>query len=195
VRRLLIVVAALVLIPIVEIAVLIAVGKVIGVGLTLVLMLATSALGAALLRHQGSRAWQAFRSDLEAGRPPGRSATDGLLVLFGGVFMLVPGFISDVIGVLLIAPPTRRLARAILLDAAASRMSVRTASSLFGPRRIRVRYGRPRSSPRPAQSGPAQSGPAQSGPAQTHPSTAPAQHEPRREDRSRGTIEGEIVDR
>src|SRR5262245_13173295 len=97
-RRLAIIVALLILVPIAEIAVLISVGKVIGVWWTLLLMLATSALGGWLLRREGARAWRAFQNDLNAGRPPGPAATDGLLVLIGGMFMLVPGFVSDVIG-------------------------------------------------------------------------------------------------
>ena len=142
-RRLAIIVAALVIVPIIEIAVLIAVGKVIGLGWTLALMLATSALGGWLLRTQGGRAWRAFRADVNAGRPPGITATDGLLILAGGVFMLVPGFVSDLIGLFLIAPPTRRLARAIVLASVTNRMSPSTANSLFGPRRVRARYGSP----------------------------------------------------
>jgi UPF0716 protein FxsA len=145
VRRLAVIVALLVIIPIVEIAVLIAVGRVIGVGWTLALMLATSVLGGWLLRTQGARAWRTFRAEVNAGRPPGNAVTDGLLVLLGGMFMLVPGFVSDAIGLLLIAPPTRRLARALVLSVAATRMSASTANSLFGPRRVRVRYGGPSS--------------------------------------------------
>ena len=142
-RRLLIVVGLLVIVPIIEIAVLIAIGQVIGLGWTLLLMLATSALGAWLLRREGGKAWRAFQADLAEGRPPGNAATDGLLVLIGGVFMLVPGFVSDVIGALFIAPPTRRLARVGVLRAFAGRMSPAAATSLFGPRRVKVRYGQP----------------------------------------------------
>jgi UPF0716 protein FxsA len=167
-RRLAVIVALLVIIPIIEIAVLIAVGRVIGVGWTLVLMLATSVLGGWLLRSQGARAWRAFRAEVNAGRPPGNAATDGLLVLLGGMFMLVPGFVSDVIGLLLIAPPTRRMARALVLSVAATRMSASTATSLFGPRRVRARYGGPSS----ASSG-------------AGPTTAPGDPSP---------IEGEIID-
>jgi len=154
-RRLLVIVAVLVIIPIVEIAVLIGIGQVIGLGWTLALMLATSALGGWLLRREGGRAWRAFQADLVEGRPPGSTATDGLLVLLGGVFMLVPGFVSDIIGAFLIAPPTRRMARALVLRVAASRMSSAAAMSFFGPRRVRVRqtYG---GAPPPASTPPDQ---------------------------------------
>ena len=65
-RRLLIVVGLLVIVPIIEIAVLIAIGQVIGLGWTLLLMLATSALGAWLLRREGGKAWRAFQVELVA---------------------------------------------------------------------------------------------------------------------------------
>ena len=154
-RRLLIIIACLLIMPIIEIAVLIAIGRVIGLGWTLLLVLGTSALGAWLLRREGTRAWRVFREDLEANRPPGKNATEGLLVLIGGVFMLVPGFVSDVIGALLIAPPTRRVARAGLTRLATGRMSPGAATILFGPRHVRVRYGPAQPSDPAPPSGPA----------------------------------------
>jgi UPF0716 protein FxsA len=161
-RRLAIIIAFLVIFPIIEIAVLISIGQVIGVGWTLLLMLATSALGAWLLRREGGRAWRTFQDDVQAGRPPGKSATDGLLVLVGGIFMLVPGFVSDVIGALFIAPPTRRLARIGLLALVDRRISPSAATTLFGPRRVRARSG-------PAAHGPPQHGTTQHGPKQDGP--------------------------
>jgi UPF0716 protein FxsA len=143
VRRLMIIIALLVIVPIVELAVLIAIGQVIGAWQTLLLVLATSALGGWLLRREGGKAWRAFQADLAERRPPGNTATDGLLVLIGGMFMLVPGFISDVIGLFFILPPTRRLARVVVLRAAQARMSSAATASLFGPRLVRVRYSEP----------------------------------------------------
>jgi UPF0716 protein FxsA len=141
VRRLVLVVAALIIVPIIEIAALIGVGQVIGLGWTLVLMLATSVLGGWLLRRQGGRAWRAFRADVNAGRPPGPAATDGLVILIGGIFMLVPGFVSDVIGLVLLLPPTRLLLRGLVAHQVAARLSPHAATSLFGPRRVRARTG------------------------------------------------------
>jgi UPF0716 protein FxsA len=148
-RRLLLVFALLVVAPIVEIAVLIAVGRQIGPAPTILLVLATSALGAWLLRREGGRAWRAFRADLVNQVPPGVSATDGLLVLLGGVFMLVPGFVSDLIGLVLILPPTRRVARGLVMNVIARRLTPAASTSLFGPRRVRARAGRPRPTPPP----------------------------------------------
>jgi UPF0716 protein FxsA len=140
-RRLAMVVAGFVVLAVMEVLVLIAVGQLIGLGWALLLLLITSAIGGNLLRGQGGRAWRAFRADLQSGRPPGHTATDGLLVLFGGVLMLVPGFITDVIGLLCLLPQTRRLPRSLLMRLVAANLSPAAATSLFGPRRVRVRYG------------------------------------------------------
>ena len=142
-RRFLIILTLLVIFPIIEIAVLIAIGQVIGAAWTILLVLATSALGAWLLKREGARSWQAFRADVAEGRPPGNTVTEGLLVLVGGVFMLVPGFVSDIIGGFLIAPPTRKLARIGVLALIARRLTPEAATSLFGPRKVKIRYGAP----------------------------------------------------
>lgn len=147
-RRSVIIVGVLVIFAIIEIVLLIAVGRVIGAGWTLLLVLATSAIGGWLLRREGSRAWRLFRADLEAERPPGRAATEGLLVLVGGIFMVVPGFISDLIGALLLTPPTRRVASAGILRLFGGRLSPRTATMLFGPRHVRAHAGTARPEPR-----------------------------------------------
>jgi len=141
VRRLALIVAVLIVISAVEITVVIAVSHAIGWGWTLLLLLATSALGGYLLRREGGRAWSTFRDDASSGRPPGNAATDGVLILAGGVFMLVPGFVSDAVGLLLLIPPTRHVARGGVQRLLANRISPAAASSLFGPRRVRARAG------------------------------------------------------
>ena len=100
---------------------------------------------------KGARAWRHFRADLADGRPPGNAATDGVLVFIGGVLMLVPGFVTAVIGAVLLVPLTRRISRALLLRAFGDRISPAAATSLFGPRRVRVRYGTTRQ-PEPSAS-------------------------------------------
>jgi UPF0716 protein FxsA len=146
-RRFVAILAVLVIFSIIEIAVLIAVGQAIGLGWALLLLLSTSALGAWLLRREGGKAWRTFRGDLTEGRPPGQAATEGLLVFVGGVFMLVPGFVSDVIGALLILPPTRRVARALVVRSAGNRFSPQASTALFGPRRVRAYTDAPRPEP------------------------------------------------
>ena len=131
----------LVVLPVAEIGVIILVGRAIGALATFLLLLATTLVGAWLLRHEGTRAWRSFRADLAGSRPPGNAATDGLLVLIGGLLMVLPGFITDVIGLLMVLPVTRRAGRSMVLRLVDRRMSSRTRANLFGPRKVRVRYG------------------------------------------------------
>jgi UPF0716 protein FxsA len=98
-----------VLVPIAEIYVIIQVGQAIGALPTIAILIADSLLGAYLLRSQGWRAWLAFREALAAGRMPHREILDGVLVIVGGAFLLTPGFLTDVAGLLLLLPPTRRM--------------------------------------------------------------------------------------
>lgn len=101
--------AALVLLVVAEIVAAVAVASWIGVGWTLLALAGLSLLGAVLLRSQGARAWRAFSGAVAAGRPPAREALDGVLVLVGALLVVLPGFVSDVLGLLCLLPPTRRL--------------------------------------------------------------------------------------
>lgn len=96
-----------IIVPIIEIAVIIQVGQVIGSGPTLVTLVAVSIIGAWLVRREGTRAWAAFRNALNAGRAPTREVVDGALVLMGGALLLTPGFVTDALGLTLIFPPSR----------------------------------------------------------------------------------------
>ncbi|KQP65148.1 exlusion protein FxsA [Nocardioides sp. Leaf285] len=115
-------VAAFVVVPIVEIYVLIQVGQVIGVGWTVLLLVLDSILGGWLIRREGARAWRAMRTTLEAGRMPARELADGGLVVLGGTLMLSPGFVTDVFGILLILPITRPLFRGVLTTLVSRRL-------------------------------------------------------------------------
>jgi len=105
---------AFLVVPIVEIYVLIQVGKVIGAPLTILLLIADSVFGSWLIKREGGRAWEALRGALSSGRMPHREVADGALVLLGGALMLSPGFVTDVFGVLLILPLTRPFFRRVL---------------------------------------------------------------------------------
>jgi UPF0716 protein FxsA len=98
-----------VLLLVAEVAVVAVVSSWIGFGWTLLLLLGTTLLGGWLVRREGSRAWRSFSAAVAEGRPPGRAALDGMLILIGGLLVLLPGFISDVLGLLCLLPPTRRL--------------------------------------------------------------------------------------
>ena len=101
-------------VPILELYVIIKIGGLIGVLPTLALLLAVSLLGAMLLRHQGRGAWRSFNEAIAERRFPGREVADGLLITIGGALLLTPGFITDAVGLLLLLPPTRAVARRLL---------------------------------------------------------------------------------
>lgn len=167
-----------------EVAALVAVAHLIGLAWTLLLLVALSVLGGWLLRREGVRAWRRFRTAAQSG-PPGRHVTDGVVGLGGALLLAVPGFVTAALGLFLLLPPVRALARAGLQRFAERRLSSAAAGDLFGPRRVRVRRGdpvRPASPTSPGTSGSTPDqlvrGPAAPGPATTGPSV----------------VEGEVVD-
>jgi UPF0716 protein FxsA len=113
-----------ILVPIAEIYVIIQVGQAIGALWTILILIADSIIGARLLSWQGRRAWRKFQEALAAGRVPHREVLDGVLIIAGGAFLLTPGFITDVLGLILLAPPTRAFVRRALVRA------------MVGPRRV-----------------------------------------------------------
>jgi len=108
-----ILVIVFILVPLAELAVLIAVGDWIGLVPTLILLLAVSVVGAWLAKREGLAAWRRFQLALAEGRMPTVEVADGAMILLAGALLLTPGFLSDVIGVLLLLPPTRALARRV----------------------------------------------------------------------------------
>ncbi len=135
-----------IVLPIAELYVIIKVGEAIGVLPTIALLIVDSFLGAALLRSQGRAAWRRFNEALAMGRVPTREVFDGAMVILGGAFLITPGFITDIIGLLLLIPPTRAIFRGLV-----SRMALRRAG--FTVRTARWGYrnaeGRARGNGRP----------------------------------------------
>ncbi len=105
---------AFVVVPLLELYVLIQVGQVIGAWWTIGLLLADAIVGSWLIRREGGRAWQSLTTSLQSGRMPARELADAALILVGGTLMLTPGFLSDVLGLLVILPFTRPVARRLL---------------------------------------------------------------------------------
>jgi len=103
-----------IVVPIAELYVIIQVGQLIGAVPTLILLLADALLGSWLLKHQGRSAWRRFNEALAARRFPGREVVDGALIIVGGTLLLTPGFLTDIVGVFLLLPPTRAIARRVL---------------------------------------------------------------------------------
>ncbi|MBV9163131.1 MAG: FxsA family protein [Pseudonocardiales bacterium] len=112
---------------IVELTVLVAVGRVIGVLATIGLLVLASLFGVALLRRESARTLGAFVEALRTRKLPHRELLDGMLIAAAGVLIVVPGFVSDVLGLLLLLAPTRALIRRRILRSAARRAAVRFA--------------------------------------------------------------------
>ncbi len=111
-----------------ELYVAIRIADAIGVLAMIVLLIAAWPLGTWALRSRGAAAWRRLGAAVAEGRAPGREVLDGALVLIGGVLLIVPGFISDLVGACALFAPTRRLMRALLARSIRSRLVVRTVT-------------------------------------------------------------------
>ncbi|SEO85751.1 FxsA family protein [Trujillonella endophytica] len=116
-----------------EVVVFILVAAWIGVGWTILATLVTSALGLLLLGRQGTRALTELRAQAQERRPSGRALGDAGLIAVGGLLMLLPGFLGDIVGLLCLLPPTRPLLRALLGRVFVSRLP----AHLRGPVHVR----------------------------------------------------------
>jgi len=99
-------------VPLLELALLIKVGSVIGAFNTITIVVLTGALGAWMARRQGLRVLQRITESMRQGEPPGKGLLDGAFILIGGAFLLTPGLITDALGFLCLLPPTRNIMRA-----------------------------------------------------------------------------------
>ena len=96
-----------------ELSILIPLGQAIGLFPTIALVLGTAILGASLAKRQGVTIWRRIQQELSSGQLPQDSLLDGLAVLIAGAFLLTPGVLSDIAGILLLLPPTRAPFKAI----------------------------------------------------------------------------------
>ena len=124
--------------PIVELYVIIQVAHVIGAWQTILLLLVEGAVGAWLIKRQGRAVLRRLQAQLNSGQLPTKELIDGGLILFAGTLMLAPGFLTDVLGFLLLIPPTRALFRAALMHHFRDRIKAGSASFLgsFGGGRM-----------------------------------------------------------
>jgi len=112
------------LVPVAELYVIYQVGDAIGVLWTFLLLAADSLLGSLLLKSQGRAVWRRFNDNLAQGRMPHREVIDGVLVIFGGAFLITPGFLTDIVGLTLLVPPTRAVVRRFLVRRLGRRVMV-----------------------------------------------------------------------
>ena len=116
-----------------EVVVYVLVASWIGWGWTILLTLATSALGWVLLARQGTRALGELRRRAQEHRAPGRALGDAGLVALGGLLMVLPGLLGDLLGLLCLLPATRALPRALIARFVARRLP----DAMRGPVRVR----------------------------------------------------------
>ncbi|RLV48686.1 FxsA family protein [Nocardioides mangrovicus] len=117
---------AFVVVPLVEVYVIIQVGQVVGAWWTIVLLIADSVLGSWLVKREGRRAFEALRFALAERRMPAKELADGVLVLTGGLLMLTPGFVLDILGALCVLPMTRPVGRRLLAGFIGRRLTAAT---------------------------------------------------------------------
>ncbi|WP_298609049.1 FxsA family protein [uncultured Thiothrix sp.] len=96
-------------VPLIEIYLLIQVGHVIGALPTILLVIATSVLGAYLLKQQGLAALARFQNNLRQGQLPADELKEGIFIVLGGILLMTPGFFTDFLGLFCLLPPTRKL--------------------------------------------------------------------------------------
>ncbi|MDQ6642272.1 MAG: FxsA family protein [Actinomycetota bacterium] len=117
---------AFVVVPLVEIYVIIQIGQVIGAWWTILLLIADSVFGSWLVKREGGRAWRALQVALRERRMPAKELADGVLILVGGILMLTPGFVLDIVGALCILPFTRPVGRRLLAGVISRKLVVAT---------------------------------------------------------------------
>lgn len=111
-------VVLLIVVPIAELWVILEVADRIGLAATILTLLIVSIVGAWLLKREGMATWRKLRATLSRGELPTNEVADGALILMGGALLLTPGFLTDVVGMAMVFPPTRatirRFARGVI---------------------------------------------------------------------------------
>ncbi|HEY2769753.1 MAG TPA: FxsA family protein [Solirubrobacteraceae bacterium] len=126
-------IALLLLWPVAELFVMFEVANAIGFLYMLLLLLVSWPIGLWVMRSQGRLMWRRLQAAVAEGRRPTREVLDGALVLLGGTLLIIPGFIADVVGLVLLLPPTRALTRGLLRRNLQNRFVVRAVGATGRP--------------------------------------------------------------
>lgn len=119
-------------VPFAELFVILQVGRTIGALNTVAVLVAVSMVGAWLVKREGLSVVRRAQERMARGAVPGRELVDGVMILFAGALLITPGFLSDVVGVLLLLPPVR----AALRGTVTRRLGQRGGFGSFGPDRF-----------------------------------------------------------
>ena len=131
---LLLLVALFIVVPLAELYVILKVGDVIGWWQTILLLALDSVLGSALLRSQGRAVWRRFNETMAAGRVPHKELQHGIAVIVGGALLITPGFLTDILGLLLLLPPTRIVILRLVMRGISRRAQAHVVSGGRRPR-------------------------------------------------------------
>ena len=101
-------------VPVIEVWLLVSVGQRIGALATLAILVLQAILGGWLMRREGAKAWRALNESVSSGRLPGGELLDPVLIMVGGVLVMLPGFFTDIFGLVFLLPFPRPLARGLL---------------------------------------------------------------------------------
>jgi UPF0716 protein FxsA len=136
-----------ILVPLLELYLILQVSDAIGIGWTLLILIADSVLGSYLLKSQGRQVWRRFNEATAAGKIPHSEIIDGVLIIFGGAFLITPGFFTDIFGLLFLLPPTRAAFRRMV------RRGIERGTVWGRVGGVAVRAGQARRDARSAQNG------------------------------------------
>jgi len=134
------VLAAIVALPVVEIALFIKSAQWIGLLSTVIIAIAAGAVGLALVRRQGFDLILRTRAQFERGEVPVAEVFDGLCLAMAGALLVLPGFFTDVVAVVLLLPPVRKLVRALLVARLGQPAPGQPGQPATGPRVIEAEY-------------------------------------------------------
>jgi UPF0716 protein FxsA len=104
----------LIVVPIAELYVFVQAAHALGFGAALLLLIAVSVFGGWLVKREGIGVWRRLRQQVDRGEPPARGVLDGMLLLVAGLLVVVPGFVTGALGLLLLIPPVRAGVRAVM---------------------------------------------------------------------------------
>ena len=123
-----------IVVPLIELSLLIELGKVIGFWPTIAIICITGLIGSTLAKQQGLSVWTQFNTRMQKGELPGTELIDGLIILVSAAFLLTPGILTDVVGFMGLIPVTRGLFRKVTrkyIDAAKTSGSIRFNTTNF----------------------------------------------------------------
>lgn len=109
------IVSLTILVPIIEFYGFIYVGEHLGVGKTIFLTLATSVIGGLMMQFEGKKIMADAKAQMQDRQIPGRTMVDGICIFGGGILLIIPGFVTDLIGFIMVFPLTRPLVRILFL--------------------------------------------------------------------------------